>query len=287
MKKLTIEFIIEQFEKGDYILLTTGYESNKQKLKYICPNGHRHNITWNRWKAGQRCPYCVGLGKPTIEFIHVQFEKECYILLTTIYKNSKQKLEYICPNGHRHSISWDKWRQGYRCPYCSNVGKPTIKFIRDQFEKDKYILLTEKYINSRQRLNYVCLNGHKHVISWNKWKAGRRCPVCAIINMSGSGHPNWQGGISCEPYCDVWIDRKYKDSIKQRDNHKCINPYCQKKQGYTGQLTIHHIDYNKKSCGPENLITLCRSCNSRANKDRNWHTAWYQAIMYRRYEYVY
>lgn len=97
----------------------------------------------------------------------------------------------------------------------------------------------------------------------------------------GAGNPSWKGGISCEPYCDVWLDKEYKESIKQRDGYKCINPYCISKN--LNDLTIHHIDYNKKSCVPENLITLCRSCNFRANKDREWHKAWYQAIMYRRY----
>ena len=36
----------------------------------------------------------------------------------------------------------------------------------------------------------------------------------------------------------------------------------------------------KETVGPTNLITICNSCNSAANKDRRWHTAWYQAIIY-------
>lgn len=102
--------------------------------------------------------------------------------------------------------------------------------------------------------------------------------------LSGDDHPNWKGGISCEPYCQIWSDKEYKESIKQRDGHKCLNPDCWKTHK---TLSIHHIDYNKKSCGPENLITICRSCNGRANKNRSWHKAWYQAIMYKRYGYVY
>lgn len=99
------------------------------------------------------------------------------------------------------------------------------------------------------------------------------------INVEGKNNPNWKGGISAEPYCFVWRDREYKESIKQRDGYKCLNTDCWKSDNV---LTVHHIDYNKKSCEPENLITLCRSCNARANFDRDWHKAWYQAIMYRR-----
>lgn len=100
----------------------------------------------------------------------------------------------------------------------------------------------------------------------------------------GENNPNWKGGISCEPYCQVWSDKEYKESIKQRDYHTCQNPYCYKK---AKRLHIHHVDYNKKNCGPDNLITVCVGCNSRANKDREWHTAWYQIIMNHKYGYVY
>ena len=66
----------------------------------------------------------------------------------------------------------------------------------------------------------------------------------------------------------------------QRDGDTCLNPYCFK---ITKKLCLHHIDYNKKNCMPSNLITVCTSCNSRANKDHKWHKAWYQAVLYRRY----
>lgn len=95
----------------------------------------------------------------------------------------------------------------------------------------------------------------------------------------GENHPNWKGGISCEPYCDVWTDKEYKESIKDRDGYKCLNPAC---FGNIHRLSVHHIDYNKKNCGPENLIILCTSCNSRANSEREWHESWYKAIIYRR-----
>lgn len=91
-------------------------------------------------------------------------------------------------------------------------------------------------------------------------------------------HPRWKGGKSFEPYCLNWT-KKYKNEIKERDGNMCLNPVCMKIQK---KLSVHHIDYNKKNCGPNNLITLCSSCNSRANSNRSWHRSWYTAIMYRR-----
>jgi len=176
--KLTIEFIRSEFEKAGYELLTTEYKNNLQKLDYICSKGHRHNISWNGWHRGQRCPYCDGQGKPTIEFIRSEFIKEDYILLTEKYINAHQKLNYICKNWHKHSITWGDWQQGSRCPYCANVGKPTIEFIGSEFEKAGYQLLTKEYVNSYQKLEYICDKGHKHSICWNHWRKGSRCPYC-------------------------------------------------------------------------------------------------------------
>ena len=91
---------------------------------------------------------------------------------------------------------------------------------------------------------------------------------------------NWRGGISAEPYCIVWIDPVFKDYIKERDGYKCQNPSCRKN---STRLCIHHINYDKKDCIPKNLITLCTSCNSRANFDREFWQKHYEDIMERRY----
>ena len=204
------------------------------------------------------------------------------MLLSGKYINNHQKLEYICNNGHKHSVCWNKFQYGVRCPYCSKYSrKYTIDIIRKSFEDEGYILLTIDYIKAKQKLDYICPNGHIHKVSWYEWRYfGSRCPICFFINNSGSGNPNWKGGISCEPYCDIWLDKDFKESIKERDDHRCQNPDC---WGTSKRLSVHHIDYDKKNCRPENLITLCNSCNSRANKDRERHKDFYRTIIKKKY----
>ena len=281
--KLTIDFIKSEFAKEGYQLLTVDYINNKHKLDYVCKNGHQHSISWNNWVNGYRCPYCAKNAKLSMDFIKSEFAKDGYQLLSTEYKNSQQKLDYICPNGHQHSIKWNDWQQGYRCLYCSGRAKLTLDFIKSEFEKDGYQFLTTEYKNAFQKLNFVCPNGHKHSIKWSDWQQKHRCPTCAIINKSGSNSTSWKGGISFEPYCHIWKDREYKSDIRDRDSNQCLNPYCDSKN--PEDLTIHHIDYNKKNCAPQNLITVCRSCNARANYDRKWHTEWYRTILSKRYNY--
>jgi len=89
-----------------------------------------------------------------------------------------------------------------------------------------------------------------------------------------------EGGVACEPYCEQWLDQEYKESIMERDGYSCLNPACNK---ITNKLCIHHINYNKKNCSPFNLITICFSCNSKANFNRDWHKSWYNAIIKQRY----
>jgi len=121
---------------------------------------------------------------------------------------------------------------------------------------------------------------------YGKWRSenfqGEANPNYGNLALVGPANPNWKGGITFEEYCAVWKDRDFKREIKERDGFKCQNPDCRKNSDI---LNIHHIDYDKKNCHPKNLITVCRSCNSRANKDRQWHKAWYKVIMYRRYGY--
>ena len=201
-----------------------------------------------------------------------------------MYKNARQRLDYICPKGHQHFIVWYSWKQGSRCPYCAGLIKLNIAFVRKEFEKEGYKLLTTEYKDNKQKLKYICSNGHINFICWAKWQQGQRCQICFYIRNSGSNHPNWKGGISCEPYCDIWLDKEFKQSIKDRDGNRCLNPDCWGNCNHL-PMHIHHIDDNKKNCDPRNLITVCNSCNSRAQKDREWHTDWYKAIMFRKYSY--
>ena len=258
-----------------YVLLSDSYVNSSTKLKYRCNEGHVHEISWNSWQQGRRCPACAGVAKPTIKFINRQFEKEYYELLSKEYVNSKSKLDYICSEGHEHNIRWNDWEQGHRCPTCSGNSKPTIEFVKSEFAKEGYELLEDVYIDAFSKMKYKCPEGHKNIVIWNSWQQGHRCPTCSNLLRFGSGNVNWQGGLSFEPYCEVWKDKQFKADIRERDGNICQNPDC---WGTSDKLSIHHIDYDKKNCHPDNLITVCASCNARANTNREWHTEYYKDI---------
>lgn len=288
--RLTYDFVKNEFKKRDYKLLSREYKNSNQKLECVCPSGHRWSTSYHTFRVSD-CPYCTG-SRTNIDEIRKSFKKEGYTLLSNSYIDAHASLHYMCDKGHRHKMSWTSWKShGKRCPYCGG-GLLDINNVKRSFEKERYKILVDEFPfgnirNSKKKFPYICNEGHRHFTTWSHWNSGFRCPTCALkrksLTMMGENNPSWKGGVSCEPYCQIWSDKEYKESIKQRDGYRCMNPDCWNTHK---ALSIHHIDYNKKSCGPENLITLCRSCNGRANKDREWHKAWYQAIMYRRYGYV-
>jgi hypothetical protein len=79
---------------------------------------------------------------------------------------------------------------------------------------------------------------------------------------NGSKSHFWKGGIAFEPYSSDWT-KTLKRAIRERDNY-----ICQKCSQY-GNI-VHHIDYNKKNCNPNNLITLCQKCHNKTNFNRNY-----------------
>lgn len=281
MKRLTIDFIKLEFTKRGYTLFSNNYINNRNKLDYKCANNHEHSITWHDFEVGKGCPNCSGVAKLDIDYVNKIFNNYGYTLLTKNYSNNKQKLKYECSNGHIGFIRWDVWQRGIRCSKCYGNDKIVIDFIKEELKKDNYTLISHNYDGNKSLLISECSLGHKYNFTWNSWQQGNRCSTCHNISRYGSSGSNWKGGVSYEPYCPIWSDKEYKKDIRERDNNKCLNPYCCSKN--PNDLTIHHIDYNKKNCSPYNLVTVCRSCNGMANKDREWHTAWYNAIIYNRY----
>lgn len=189
-RRKNFEEIKQSFEKEGYQLLTTDYKNSRQKLQFVCPAGHKFQITWGKWNDGCRCYYC-GTPQKTIEEIREAFNKEGYTLLTKSYTNVWQKLDYMCPVGHKHSIRWNNWLHGYRCAHCSGNVRRNIKDIKKEFEKEKYTLLSETYKNSDQKLKFKCPKGHIGLLRWRNWKYGIRCPECANQEVGKKASQRW------------------------------------------------------------------------------------------------
>jgi hypothetical protein len=97
------------------------------------------------------------------------------------------------------------------------------------------------------------------------------------IKLSKENHWNWLGGISENPYPKEF-NPKLKLKIRTRDNFTCC--LCGKTEREQLEelnrvLTVNHIDFNKNNCNEKNLNTLCTSCNTKINRERDYWTNYF------------
>ncbi len=136
------------------------------------------------------------------------------------------------------------WNKDKKFPhFVWNKGKHLSEEIKKKISKGK--------IGQRNHLGFK-----------NTEEAKKRMSKTHIGQFSRERNPNWQGGISFEPYTTDW-NETLKRAIRERDNYIC--QLCSQYGNY-----IHHIDYNKKNCNSENLITLCRKCHMKTNYNRTY-----------------
>lgn len=289
--RLTFEYVKEIIEKEGYKLLSTIYVNASEKLLIQCTKGHIYEASWDIFNRGNRCKKCSvertsSKQRHSLEYIREQIEHNEYKLLSNNYKNASTKLILSCSRGHIYETNWNAFQGGTRCYTCFGTPKKNIDEIRSFSKSVGYELLSNMYINAVEKLKFKCPNNHIFECSWNNFGTnhGSRCPICWSIQNRGPNHCQWRGGLSFEPYCEIFSDKEFREYIKERDGYKCLNPCCSKKSNI---LAIHHIDYIKKNCNQENLITLCSSCNGKANYNRDWYKLWYQILMNQRYGFIY
>jgi hypothetical protein len=110
----------------------------------------------------------------------------------------------------------------------------------------------------------------------------KRCHSCenkrrfkiGLMNTSGDKNGGYIHGEGSRLYPKEF-NKELKVKILKRDNYK-----CQKCNVYPcNDLTVHHIDYNKQNCNENNLITLCRICNLKVNKDFDYWYAYFKYLL--------
>lgn len=124
----------------------------------------------------------------------------------------------------------------------------------------------------RKRMEKVCgwCGGSFEIqVCQERWGMGKFCSKKCYSawqskNIVGENHPNWRGGP--ELYPPGWAVR-FKESIRDRDGRKCA--LCGVPENGR-RHDVHHIDYVKENIDPSNLITLCRSCHTKTNFNRDY-----------------
>jgi hypothetical protein len=194
--RLTYAYVksyIEGEEGNGCKLLSQCYENNMTLLKIQCSCGNEFTTIFREFKQGNKkqCNDCGHINKVTAkcfsydevkEYIEVT-SKSGYKLLSEKYTNSITPLKMICDKGHVHEQRFEDFKQGHRCDICAyEIRKEKLKLsfeeVKEYIESQGYTLLSEKYINTKIKLDLICPNNHKISITYDSFKSGRRCSVC-------------------------------------------------------------------------------------------------------------
>lgn len=124
------------------------------------------------------------------EFVKKYFENQNYKLISEEYHGVREKLKYICNNGHEGEILFSTFQRGIRCAKCYGNSKIDNQIV-SEFFKEKGCILLGKIENSQTPVEYQCNCGNISKIRWNDFRIGKRCKVCKSIRISGERHPKW------------------------------------------------------------------------------------------------
>jgi hypothetical protein len=198
--------------------------------------------------------------------------------------------EFTPKNGHGEQI--------YCCHNCSTksaIKKPNkiCPICGKEFHVKPFSFL------SRKCCSVKCMGEYrsKHFIGVknHSWKGGKTKKICKQCGKSflvdhtkivfcstscygiwksqntiGKNNSNWHGGKSFEPY-PITFNYQFKQAIRERDNYTCA--IC-KEYGDN----VHHINYVKNDTIPENCVTLCHSCHSKTNFNREYWKQYFLGV---------
>jgi hypothetical protein len=107
-------------------------------------------------------------------------------------------------------------------------------------------------------------------VCYGKWRIdnfkGSDNPNFGNDALAGEANPNWQGGLSREPYPITWSFR-LREVIRNRDDRLCRVCGVGEKNGT--RHAVHHMDYDKRNISPYNLVTLCHPCHMQTSYHRD------------------
>lgn len=172
--------------------------------------------------------------------------------------------------------------------YCSRTcykiakkGQPSyIRTPEHKLKMSKIIKANPCILKARK--HFIELNRNKKGKTWEQIygleKANATRKLFREIN-SGKNNGNYMDGRSFAPYASTFT-KLLKEKIIAREGFLCkgcgiTHQELVDKDPFGRGLTVHHIDYDKTNSGESNLIALCRTCNSKANGDRDYHQQYY------------
>jgi hypothetical protein len=175
--KYTIEDM-KKFAKGkEGYCLSDEFINSNAKLKWKCKEEHNWQQKWSYIKNGVWCPVCAE--KLLISHAKKVAKNRNGKCLSSKYKNSKSRLKWQCNKGHVWEASIDSVKRGSWCPSCARNKKLTIVDMDKIAKKRGGKCLSDKYVNARTKLKWICKKGHIWEAVPDSIRRGSWCRKCS------------------------------------------------------------------------------------------------------------
>ena len=202
-----------------------------------------------------------------------QIAKKSGIHIQTLYH--RFRLFNIKLRNHSEAGKIAKHQKTCQCGICKVINGETRGRKNSMFGKMKSGKEAIRYIDGRTLKKYYCKDCEKEIGRCSGFYGKGRCSSCANRITS------YINGSSFEPY-NIKFNQLLKEQIRKRDTYTCQNCDMTEEEHiivYGTVLNVHHIDYNKKHSEKENLVTLCKQCNSRVNFNRKYWKEYFEEII--------
>lgn len=163
----SFEFVKGFFNYMGCTLLSTKFENNTDKLKFICLCGKEDKITFASFKRGLKCKECSGnkssKNQPyIIEFIDYYLSSLGLKLLSNEYKNNRTQLKYVCTCGNVAYSDLAHIMMDKRCDQCAIERRSgENNHLYDEGQTPLFIHLRDKLgqwkKDSMKDCNYKCV----------------------------------------------------------------------------------------------------------------------------------
>ena len=193
-----------------------------------CPVCGAEFATYNNKFCSVKCMYkgrkTHGYSLEYCQNLAVSRGGEC---LSIEYKNHETGMKWKCREGHLWTSPLKVIHKNCWCTICSGK-KLTIIDCKKTADVRGFSLLSEKYIGSKEKLQWKCSNNHVWLASLNNIRCGSGCPYCK------------NGASSIEEKCREIFEEELGCKFPQEWPEWLVNPSKNRLQldGYCKELSL-------------------------------------------------
>ncbi|MFJ7313498.1 hypothetical protein ACIQVE_12140 [Pseudomonas sp. NPDC098747] len=183
-KRDTLEEMQEIATQRGGLCLSESYVDSANALLWECGQGHRWEAVPASVKHRSWCPVCAVAARcNTLEQVQAAARKLGGECLSKHYVNGITPLTWRCAEGHIWEARPARILQGSWCRQCYHDSmRSDIKTMQAMARARGGQCLSERYVDSQTKLQWMCSIGHTWMAIPHSITQGRWCPLCSFLS---------------------------------------------------------------------------------------------------------